>query len=84
MIELLRYAKDHAEGLASAEVLTNSLKVELTSPGVMIRFKRHDVRTGREIEPEESFVTFSSMAERLEDLKKEQAVLEELLALRPE
>lgn len=85
MIELLRYARDHAEGLVTAEVVPGSaLFGPPQPPGVNVQFKRFDVRNGRELEPEVSFVTFIELEKHLNELEIELSAVKELLALKPQ
>lgn len=81
MIELQRYAREHADGFASAELC--QAPTSLPPMGVMIKFKRFDVSRGHELDPEISVVTFQDLEARLAENEKEQAVIRELLALKP-
>lgn len=86
MIELPRYARDHAEGLASAEIVLSRITVgtEPDVAGLSVKFKRFDVRNGRELDPEESFVTFDELEKHLVELEISLGAVKELLALKPQ
>lgn len=75
MIELLRYARLKPEGVVSAALTPEGM--------VSVKFKRFDPTTGKEVEPEESLLTFEDLETRLKELPIEIAVIEELLKLKP-
>ena len=49
---------------------------------VSVKFKRFDPTTGKEVEPEESLLTFEDLEARLQELPTEIAVIQELLKLK--
>lgn len=72
MIELLRYARLKPK-FASAKADPDGT--------VTVYFKRFDVATGAELEPETCVLTKNELRDRLADTEKEMAVLKELLDL---
>lgn len=77
MIEINRFIRLRPHGLVRLEVVPGD------GSGVNVFFKRFDVETGREIEPEVSFLTFSEIDAKLSEMERHVAVLRELSALRP-
>ena len=73
MIELLRYYRlRHDPSEPKPEFLLAPDRM-----GVLVRFKRFDPGNGKEIEPEESYVSFSSIEERLKEIPCEESTLRE-------
>lgn len=75
MIELNRYARVKPAGLVRAEPTEDG-------GGLNVFFKRFDVETGREIDPETSFMAWAEMEDKLREVVSQEAVLRELLSLR--
>lgn len=76
MIELVRYARVKPQGLVSSRVTPEG--------SVCVEFKRFDVENGKEVSPEQCFLTFEEIEVRHMELKAEMAVVQELLALKPQ
>jgi hypothetical protein len=78
MIEINRYVRLKPQGLVRFEVTKEHEEV-----GIKVIFKRFDVETGKEIDPEISFVSFAEVDGRLSEMEKQIEVLREFSALRP-
>lgn len=72
MIELSRYRRVKRDNLVWAE---------LSGEGVNVKFKRFDVESGKELDPEVSYVSFAEMQAKLSEMENNMEVLKELLNL---
>lgn len=77
MIEIDRWIRLKPEGLCWAE------PTDADGGGVMVNFKRFSVENGKELPPEQSFLTFKGMEEKLAEIERQIPVLKELISLRP-
>jgi hypothetical protein len=77
MIEINRYIRLKPNGLAWAEVTRDD------DGGLYVYFKRFDVETGKEVDPERSFLKFEDIESNLNEMEKQSVAMRELLRLKP-
>ena len=77
MIELNRFIRLKPDGLTRVEATAKE------GGGVNVYFKRFDVETGKEIEPETSFLSFSEIDLKVEEMERHLAALREFSRLKP-
>lgn len=75
MIEFSRYLRLKPKGLVSSDVFDQD--------GINVTFKRFDVETGEELDPERSFLTWEELQKKLAEVEAAAVVIRELLEKKP-
>lgn len=75
MIEFSRYLRLKPKGLVGTE--------PPQTDGITVVFKRFDVESGEEVEPERSFMTWDELEKKLSEVEAAALVIRELLSEKP-